>query len=812
MRWLFACIVAAALATATVAPAASAAPPRAHSAAAQRRSHGQRRHGRNPCAPQRKRRRRQKRAHGAKRSQRRGQKRPSNAGGCPQAGGTVTTTPALRAGVGRADITPPTGYYMQGWVRSDAKTTGQHTRLFARVIVLEEHGRKLALVAEDLNGIAGGMLVDAAALVADRGFSERNVLDSASHTHAAQGQYFNFGTYNTVFPTTGTLTSFNTAGDPQLYGFMVRQLAAAIRRADDNLGPAVAAWGTGELLGVTQNRSLEAHLANYNVFLPPGQGMVSQDPMGYPNTIDPSVDVLRVDRVEGDRHFPIGMWSNFADHGTVNKFTFHYYNADHHGAATRVIEDTLRSSGHVPASQDVVDAYGNGDEGDMSAGLGRSGPVAADDVGRREAAAMLKLWSDVGSQLSGDLPLDLRWTRICFCGQETEGGAVASVPVVGLPLTTGSEEGRGPLYDITQTSFEGVHAPVSAGPQGDKIPFFPDATGTTPRAVPLMAVRIGDRMIVSVPGEMTVEMGRRVKAAVADASRAAGIKQVVISGLANEYLQYFTTPEEYDQQHYEGGSTLFGRVASNLLKGELTDLAGRLVAGQPAPEPYAFDPTNGFKADNTAFDSGATAATATQQPNDVHRLVQTSFAWQGGQRGFDRPLDKPFVTIRVKDSNGAWARVTDDLGLQVLWKVDAAGVYTAIWEVPLDAPAGTYEFLITANGYKLESHQFAVSPLAGIALEPFAAGAGSAGVTLSYPPNKEVMALAGDGTDITLHPAAPDGGSVTFLVDGKRQVVDRPSGARFTVTAPAGAHVTVPAGGARDRYDNSNPDPLVLAP
>src|SRR5207253_5647995 len=91
--------------------------------------------------------------------------------------------PPLRAGSGRADITPPVGYYMMGWVRSDAKTTGQHTRLWARVIVLQQGARKVALVTEDLNGIPGGMLVDAAHLVADRGFNETNVLDSASHTH-----------------------------------------------------------------------------------------------------------------------------------------------------------------------------------------------------------------------------------------------------------------------------------------------------------------------------------------------------------------------------------------------------------------------------------------------------------------------------------------------------------------------------------------------------------------------------------------------------------------------------------------------------
>src|SRR5438067_12723157 len=84
--------------------------------------------------------------------------------------------PPLRAGAGRADITPPTGYYMMGWVRSDAKTTGQHTRLWARVIVLQRGKQKVALITEDQNGISGGMLVDAAAMNRARGYSEQNVI------------------------------------------------------------------------------------------------------------------------------------------------------------------------------------------------------------------------------------------------------------------------------------------------------------------------------------------------------------------------------------------------------------------------------------------------------------------------------------------------------------------------------------------------------------------------------------------------------------------------------------------------------------
>src|SRR5438093_2996256 len=96
--------------------------------------------------------------------------------GVAAAGAAPAAAAPLRAGVGRADITPPTGYYMMGWVRSDAKVTGQHTRLWARVIVLERGTRKVALITEDLNGISGGMLADAAAMNRKRGFSERNVI------------------------------------------------------------------------------------------------------------------------------------------------------------------------------------------------------------------------------------------------------------------------------------------------------------------------------------------------------------------------------------------------------------------------------------------------------------------------------------------------------------------------------------------------------------------------------------------------------------------------------------------------------------
>ena len=559
------------------------------------------------------------------------------------------------------------------------------------------------------------------------------------------------------------------------------------------------------------------------------------------------MDVLRVDRVlAGGCRRPIGMWSQFADHGTVNKYTFHYYNEDHHAAAMQTVEAALRtaaakacvakkkakakarkrkrtrprrrrhpaftaaapstaSEAAATAPNDVVDVYGNSDEGDMSAGLTRSGPAAADYVGRTEAAKFLEAWKAAGSTMTTSPALDSRWTRVCFCGQGTDVGPVASSAEVGLPLITGSEEGRGPLYDVTHVAFEGDHSPLSVGPQGDKLPVVPDAAGTTPKAFPLAALRIGDGLIVSIPGEMTEEMGKRVRASVLAAVGSAGISHVVLSGLANEYISYFTTPEEYDRQHYEGGSTLYGRASSEVLKQNLTDLARDLAQGQPAPAPYAYDPTNGLSADSPPFPDGATAAGARGQPGTTPRLERATFSWQGGPKGYDRPLDRPFVTIRQRVGSG-WQAVDSDLGLNVLWSVDDNGVYQAEWEAPVSAPLGTYSFLITGRHYTLESGPFQVTPTTRLVLSQAQAPAGRLGVTIGYP-------AAVPEQDLTYRPAIANAGSVTFDVAGRRVTVARPAhGGLFSVPVPAAGTVSIAMGGAQDRYGNANASALVLRP
>lgn len=79
-----------------------------------------------------------------------------------------------------------------------------------------------------------------------------------------------------------------------------------------------------------------------------------------------------------------------------------------------------------------------------------------------------------------------------------------------------------------------------------------------PRYLPVQILILGPLCIAALPMEPTVQSGRRIAAAVAEAL---GLRreQVVVNGYANAYAGYVATPQEYAEQRYEGSATLFGQ-------------------------------------------------------------------------------------------------------------------------------------------------------------------------------------------------------------------------------------------------------------
>jgi hypothetical protein len=309
--------------------------------------------------------------------------------------------------------------------------------------------------------------------------------------------------------------------------------------------------------------------------------------------------------------------------------------------------------------------------------------------------------------------------------------------------------------------------------------------------------------------------------------------RTVISGLANEYTSYFTTPQEYDAQHYEGAATIYGRASAVAIQEALVRLTGTLVDDRAAPAPYAFDPSNGVSPAGAAFSRGAARGKRDTHPaTPVGRLGHGQFAWYGGDRGLDRPLDRAFVRIQRRVAVRArrrgrgrgrrhrrarvrhrWRTVDSDLGLRVIWKVNTHRRYTARWEVPLAARRGRYRFVVTANRYRLVSRSFAVVRSRALTAVRIAAPAGRAAIRLAYPrPNvhEDLNQPAGDFyADLTARPRFAGSGRATVLVDGRRVRVRARRGV-FTFSAAPGARVRVPAGAAHDRYGNRNGRPLAF--
>lgn len=105
-----------------------------------------------------------------------------------------------------------------------------------------------------------------------------------------------------------------------------------------------------------------------------------------------------------------------------------------------------------------------------------------------------------------------------------------------------------------------------------------------PCVLPAQILALGPLAIVAVPGEPTTVAGWRLAATAREALRPIGVDHVEIAPYANAYAGYVTTPEEYERQVYEGGSTAFGRWTLAAWQTRYAALARDLAAAPDAAE------------------------------------------------------------------------------------------------------------------------------------------------------------------------------------------------------------------------------------
>ncbi|CAL9129299.1 unnamed protein product [Musa acuminata var. zebrina] len=231
-----------------------------------------------------------------------------------------------------------------------------------------------------------------------------------------------------------------------------------------------------------------------------------------------------------------------------------------------------------------------------------------------------------------------------------------------------------------------------------------------PSILPVQIIRIGQVVILCVPGEFTTMAGRRLRDAVrtvltSDGSGEFGSNvQIVIAGLSNTYSQYVTTFEEYQIQRYEGASTLYGphtlsgyiqefkKLASALLNGKSfgsdlqpPDLLDKQISLLP---PVVMDATPaGVKFGDTSAD---VPENSTFRPGD---MVTATF-WSACPRN-DLLTKGTFSLVEFLDSS-TWvpAYDDDDFSLRFKWsrpsQLSSYSHATLEWRIPESATAGVY--------------------------------------------------------------------------------------------------------------------------
>ena len=196
----------------------------------------------------------------------------------------------FKAGVAKVDITPPAGLPMYGYFDRAQPATGTLDPLYARVVVLEAEGKRLALVTLDLGRVFGPAALASLRerLAKTSGISL--LLITASHTHSGPN----------------IVDEYPSHRPPSWEATDLDKIAGAVAEACAHLTEARLGTGYGRAyIGYNRRR----------VFPDGTVSMFWTNPDKIPTSpVDPTVSVLRIDTAAGK---PLAVLVNYACHPVV---------------------------------------------------------------------------------------------------------------------------------------------------------------------------------------------------------------------------------------------------------------------------------------------------------------------------------------------------------------------------------------------------------------------------------------------------------------------------------------------------------------
>ena len=599
---------------------------------------------------------------------------------------TTSTVPirSLQIGRGVADITgEPWGAGMMGYGMPQQWTKGILSRQFARAFVFDDGTERVVYVVADI-GMFFQATVEAILEALARRFSgsydASNVVLTATHTHCGPGGHGHHALYNI------TTKGFHA----RTFDRIVDGVVDAISLAHDDLAPATAILNRGELRDASVNRSQDAFDLN-----------PADDREHFPGSVDPMTTLLRIER-EGEL---VGAINWFAVHNTSMTNRNRLISADNKGVAAMLWEDeggNPRSSG-----AGLVTAFAQTNAGDISPNLDLTpgkGPTEDDRentriIGTRQYEAAKALSALDGESLAPLLQSRMAYVNLArqVTAEGSTGRAVLGASFAAGKLTDGPgsplfDEGKNnPLFERLSSWIYRHHPETAArhSPKDLVLPVGP--LHWIAETHPIQLVRLGSLYLICLPIEVTIVSALRLRRATSDIL-ATDLNHVLVQGYANGYGHYVTTPEEYEFQNYEGGSTVFGRHELSALIQTVSELATAMREGKPVdrgvpPRAHRFripSPAGSPRLEKKQL-IAVTSAPSTAKAGDT--VVATFTA--------DHPnaLIRPTHLLIERETPEDWVTIADDSSFDttIEWSHDGKWRWSAAitWTVPEDAE-GSY--------------------------------------------------------------------------------------------------------------------------
>ncbi|RLP55277.1 MAG: hypothetical protein D6160_05870 [Ketobacter sp.] len=491
------------------------------------------------------------------------------------------------AGIGVRDITTPIGIPKMGYSAWARQADGFRTRLKARAFYLKPvAGEPMVVIQADLP--ASSLLLlrkvsEAVARQTDVAF--HNISLHATHTHSGPGQYFSSDFYN-IFG------SDKPGFDPDVFEFLVSQIADAVIAAFQQQRPAKVAIGTQSIYGVTKNRAMGAYVKNNNV-----AGKQQNDAAAL-RAVNPQLTLVRIDGQTDSGEFkPMGAFSTFAIHGTgIPPFT-HPYHGDVWAFFERDLEQRIASH-YQPPWQPVHGPFeANHADNNPNYRKGMRGDSETRRIGLALSDQAWQIFSSLDSQLTDQVRITTAQRELDLLDPVSDPDkllcerAIAGTAIVGaakddevFPVSYIPWFQRG-WPDSGERDCHREKRWMLSGLQQWAL-----APSRYPHKLVLHVFQLNELLLVGLPFEITLEAGNRIGKAVTKVAPES-VEQVVVSSHSNGFFGYSVTDEEYSAQWYEGGHTLYGPRTTEFLARQSARLV-KDMSLQPGlsemPESWAF--------------------------------------------------------------------------------------------------------------------------------------------------------------------------------------------------------------------------------